>query len=140
MARSSLVCSIWQRYDFIPNIWCYQPEKSADPHFHDVAVYLEANVSVFKLHAVDAASVLMILWSGVERQHLCQRLTLFFPHVAPYLYWYRHLQSFYLVRTSKSAAGVGVGVCVGHVWLDVVYRSTVHEVGAADMYDGTVVV
>ena len=31
MARSSLVCSIWQRYDFIPNIWCYQPEKSADP-------------------------------------------------------------------------------------------------------------
>ena len=63
-------------------------------HFHGVAVYLEANVSVFKLHAVDAASVLMILRSGVERQHLCQRLTLFFPHVAPYLYWYRHLQSF----------------------------------------------
>ena len=31
MARSSLVCSIWQRYDFIPNIRCYQPEKSADP-------------------------------------------------------------------------------------------------------------
>ena len=36
MARSSLVCSIWQRYDFIPNIWCYQPEKSADPHFGKV--------------------------------------------------------------------------------------------------------
>ena len=33
MARSSLVCSIWQRYDFIPNIRCYQPEKSADPLF-----------------------------------------------------------------------------------------------------------
>ena len=33
MARSSLVCSIWQRYDFIPNIRCYQPEKSADPAF-----------------------------------------------------------------------------------------------------------
>ena len=33
MARSSLVCSIWQRYDFIPNIWCYQPEKSADPKY-----------------------------------------------------------------------------------------------------------
>ena len=35
MARSSLVCSIWQRYDFIPNIRCYQPEKSADPIIHD---------------------------------------------------------------------------------------------------------
>ena len=33
MARSSLVCSIWQRYDFIPNIRCYQPEKSADPRY-----------------------------------------------------------------------------------------------------------
>ena len=34
MARSSLVCSIWQRYDFIPNIRCYQPEKSADPKYY----------------------------------------------------------------------------------------------------------
>ena len=38
MARSSLVCSIWQRYDFIPNIWCYQPEKSADPEYDNFEV------------------------------------------------------------------------------------------------------
>ena len=38
MARSSLVCSIWQRYNFIPNIRCYQPEKSADPVFQAESV------------------------------------------------------------------------------------------------------
>ena len=39
MARSSLVCSIWQRYNFIPNIRCYQPEKSADPLLSKVGRY-----------------------------------------------------------------------------------------------------
>ena len=39
MARSSLVCSIWQRYDFIPNIRCYQPEKSADPELKRGSVF-----------------------------------------------------------------------------------------------------
>ena len=54
MARSSLVCSIWQRYDFIPNIRCYQPEKSADPLFgRDRTVIMRHIRNIFKEGELD---------------------------------------------------------------------------------------
>ena len=50
MARSSLVCSIWQRYNFIPNIRCYQPGKSADPHIvkaeNEAKYWLEPDIEL----------------------------------------------------------------------------------------------
>ena len=54
MARSSLVCSIWQRYDFIPNIWCYQPEKSADPDFIKLWFLDDSNKTGCRFAIVDA--------------------------------------------------------------------------------------
>ena len=66
MARSSLVCSIWQRYDFIPNIRCYQPEKSADPRLRAIFNYVIL-VKLFYLNKVGSDSAHPLDNAHVER-------------------------------------------------------------------------
>ena len=70
--------------------------------------------------------------AGVVFQHTGQSGALVFRHFAQKRVGANHLQSVFLCRVRESAPGVGVGVHIGQIRLDVEDRRAVQKVRAAD--------
>ena len=106
-------------------------------HRHDTVGNAEADIAGGKRHSVDALRIVMITGTGVLGQHLAHGSLLIGREEAGDVGRDDDIEGLPDMGVDETAAGIGMGIGIGHVGLDVVDGRAVHQVGTENVDDGT---
>ena len=106
-------------------------------HRHDTIGDAEADVATSKGHAVEALRVVVVAGTRVLSQHLAQGSLLIGREEGGDVGRDDDVEGLPDMGVDETAAGIGMGIGIGHVWLDVVDGRAVHQVGTENVDDGT---
>ena len=107
-------------------------------HSHHSIAHSELHVFSRKQHSVHFLGNVLILRTRVKLKHTTQRLQLFLCERRNHIIRHFHLKPADGVIVDKAAAGVGMGVGINHIGLNVVDGSAVHKVGPKHMNQRTI--
>ena len=99
----------------------------------------EADVEAGEGEAVDSARLALVAGAGVVDEDADGGGALFGGELIQQGFGEIDLENKFVGGIGEAAQGVGVGICVGDVGLDVENGGAVHQVRAGDMDDGSVV-